>query len=378
MVPIKVTVCFKKPLTNPNIIQIIIVAIITISTIFISYLYLYKYYIIKYEKNKHKYGKMYIGDFMKEKQKTFSFKLSDETKNEMIDYFEDKRRDKTPPYAIFQADEADTVVTLYDSGKVVFQGISADIDADMWKQREKALTGKYPEEKKKKDNDKNEKIDDTDYYFTNSIGSDEVGTGDYFGPIIVTASYVNRKDISFLEELGVRDSKKITDEKIIKIAPEIIKRIPHVSIILNNIDYNNSYSNDINMNKIKAILHNKAIYELLNKDNYAYDMIVIDQFVNPRKYFEHLSNSKYIVKNINFTTKAEDKCLSVACSSIISRYIFLNEMKKLSNNIGINLPLGASDLVDKVGKEIVNKYGENKLKEIAKLNFKNTEKIKDL
>jgi len=321
---------------------------------------------------------MYIGDFMKEKQKTFSFKLSDETKNEMIDYFEDKRRDKTPPYAIFQADEADTVVTLYDSGKVVFQGISADIDADMWKQREKALTGKYPEEKKKKDNDKNEKIDDTDYYFTNSIGSDEVGTGDYFGPIIVTASYVNRKDISFLEELGVRDSKKITDEKIIKIAPEIIKRIPHVSIILNNIDYNNSYSNDINMNKIKAILHNKAIYELLNKDNYAYDMIVIDQFVNPRKYFEHLSNSKYIVKNINFTTKAEDKCLSVACSSIISRYIFLNEMKKLSNNIGINLPLGASDLVDKVGKEIVNKYGENKLKEIAKLNFKNTEKIKDL
>ncbi|HOO68044.1 MAG TPA: ribonuclease HIII [Bacilli bacterium] len=315
---------------------------------------------------------------MKEKQKTFSFKLSDETKNEMIDYFEDKRRDKTPPYAIFQADEADTVVTLYDSGKVVFQGISADIDADMWKQREKALTGKYPEEKKKKDNDKNEKIDDTDYYFTNSIGSDEVGTGDYFGPIIVTASYVNRKDISFLEELGVRDSKKITDEKIIKIAPEIIKRIPHVSIILNNIDYNNSYSNDINMNKIKAILHNKAIYELLNKDNYAYDMIVIDQFVNPRKYFEHLSNSKYIVKNINFTTKAEDKCLSVACSSIISRYIFLNEMKKLSNNIGINLPLGASDLVDKVGKEIVNKYGENKLKEIAKLNFKNTEKIKDL
>lgn len=313
---------------------------------------------------------------MKEKQKTYSFKLSDETKNEMIEYFQDKKRDKTPPYAIFQANESDTVVTLYESGKVVFQGISADIDADMWKQREKAITGHYPEEKQKKDKDK--KQDNTDYYFISSIGSDEVGTGDYFGPIIVTASYVNRKDISFLENLGVRDSKKITDEKILKIAPEIIKKIPHVSIILNNLDYNNSYSNDVNMNKIKAVLHNKAIYGLLNKDKYDYDMIVIDQFVNPKKYYEHLSTSKYIIKNINFTTKAEDKCLSVACSSIISRYIFLNEMKKLSNILNINLPLGASDLVDKVGKDIVNKYGFAKLKEIAKLNFKNTEKIKDL
>lgn len=311
---------------------------------------------------------------MKEKQKTYSFKLSDETKNEMIEYFQDKKRDKTPPYAIFQANEADTVVTLYESGKVVFQGISADIDADMWKQREKSITGKYPEEKIKKDKDIDKK-DNTDYYFINSVGSDEVGTGDYFGPVIVTASYVNRKDISFLEELGVRDSKKITDEKIIKIAPEIIKRIPHATIVLNNTDYNNYYSSDINMNKIKAVLHNKAIYELLNKDKYDYDMIVIDQFVNPKKYYEYLFNSKYTVRNINFTTKAEDKCLSVACSSIISRFIFLNEMKKLSSKLNIELPLGASDLVDKVGETIVKKYGESKLKEIAKLNFKNTSKI---
>lgn len=314
---------------------------------------------------------------MKEKQKTFSFKVDDKVKNEMIDYFEDKKRDKTPPYALFQADEADTVVTLYESGKVVFQGISADIDADMWKQREKTLTGKYPEEKPKKDKDKKESKDNTDYYFINSIGSDEVGTGDYFGPVIVTASYVNKKDISFLENLGVRDSKKITDDKIIKIAPEIINRIPHSSIILSNIDYNNNYSNDNNMNKIKAILHNKALYSLINNNNYEYDLIVVDQFVNPRKYYEYLYNAKYMVKNISFTTKAEDKCLSVACSSIISRYIFINEMKKLSKSLNINIPFGASTEADRIGKIIVEKYGYEKLKDVAKLNFKNTEKIKN-
>ena len=86
---------------------------------------------------------------MKQKQQTFSFKISDKTMNEMINHFKFKKRDKTPPYAVFQADEADTVVTLYESGKVVFQGISADIDADMWKQREKKLTGKLPIEKAK-------------------------------------------------------------------------------------------------------------------------------------------------------------------------------------------------------------------------------------
>lgn len=312
----------------------------------------------------------------KEKQKTFSFKVSDNIKEEMLEYFQDKKRGKTPEYALFQADEADTVVTLYASGKVVFQGISADIDADMWRQRELKLNGKLPEEKQKKEKDKIK--DNTDYYFINSIGSDEVGTGDYFGPIIVTAAYVSRKDISFLENLGVRDSKKITDEKILNIAPSIIKKIPHVSIMINNEEYNSTYEQNINMNKIKAILHNKALFSLLNKDNYHYDMIVVDEFAKKYVYFSYLKEVKNVVRNITFTTKAEDKCLSVACASIISRFLFLKEIDKLSKELKIEIPKGASTKVDLVGREIVNKYGEAKLRSIAKLNFKNTNKIKDL
>ena len=75
----------------------------------------------------------------KEKQKTITLKVSENTMNKMAEYFEDKKRLKTPPYAVFQADEAGTVVTLYNSGKAVFQGISADIDANMWKEMEKRL-----------------------------------------------------------------------------------------------------------------------------------------------------------------------------------------------------------------------------------------------
>ena len=304
---------------------------------------------------------------------TISFKVSDKLKEEMIKHFEDKKRDKTPMYAIFQADEEDTVVTLYESGKVVFQGVSADVDANYWKETEKILTGSYPEEKEKKE--KKEEIDNTDYYFISSIGSDEVGTGDFFGPIIVTASYVDKSNISFLEELGVRDSKKVTDEKIEKIAPTLIEKIPHYTYILSNEEYNKMQDEGNNMNKIKSILHNRVIMGLLKSNNYSYDMVVIDQFTPKRNYYNYLKDESNVFRKITFTTKAEDKCLSVGVSSIISRYLFLKEMEKLSKEIGISLPLGASTVVDETGKKIVEKYGKERLNKIAKLNFKNVEKI---
>lgn len=74
-------------------------------------------------------------------------------------------------------------------------------------------------------------------------------------------------------------------------------------------------------------------------------------------------------------TKAEDKNLAVACSSIISRYLFLQEFDKLSDRLHIPLVKGAGVEVDKIGEEVVKQYGEEKLKEIAKVNFKNTDRI---
>ena len=304
---------------------------------------------------------------------TISFKISDNTKEKMIEHYKYMTRPKTPAYAIFQADDADTVITLYESGKVVFQGISADIDANIWRETEIMLNGKAPEEKEKKE--KKETNDKTDYYFINSIGSDEVGTGDYFGPIVVCASYVNKKDISFLEDLGVRDSKKLTDEKILKIAPDIMKKIPYYAYILKNTEYNTLQEKNYNMNKIKSILHNKVLLSLMKKDNYITDMVVIDQFTSARSYYSFLKNEENVFRKITFTTKAEDKCLSVACSSIISRYIFLKECEELGNRLGSFVPKGAGVIVDEYGKKIVNKYGKDILRDVAKLNFKNTEKI---
>lgn len=292
-------------------------------------------------------------------------KVNEETKQKMIEYYKDKVRDKKIPYAIFQAQEEDTVITLYESGKAMFQGTSADVDAALWGTVLDNTKEKKEEQKKK----------DEKYHNCSSVGSDEVGTGDYFGPIVVTAAYVKKEDVERLEKLGVGDSKKITDEKIKKITPELIKIVKYRSMILTNQEYNEKYTKDINMNKIKAILHNKVLYQLMTEEKPEVDYIVVDEFARENRYYEYLNGVPNIQRGITFMTKAEDKNLAVASASIISRYIFLKEFDKLCDSIHIPLPKGAGRDVDEIGEEVVEKYGEEKLKEIAKVNFKNTDRI---
>ena len=304
------------------------------------------------------------------------FKVSPNVQQMMIDYYKDFKREKTPPYAIFQADSADVVVTLYESGKAMFQGLSADIEAQLWIDQEKHLNNIDIENKSSKEKDKKENKEKKVFFNFSTIGSDEVGTGDYFGPIVVTACYVSKDNIEFLTNLGVRDSKKITDEKIASIAPSIIKNIPYVTYILNNEDYNKLSSVDSNMNKIKAILHNKVLIELIRKENPNYEKIVIDEFCSPKKFYEYIDKTKEKIKNVTFMTKAEDQVLSVASASIISRYIFLKEIKRISEELNTNIVLGAGEKVDEIAKNILDNKGLDTLKKYVKLNFKNTQKIK--
>lgn len=293
-------------------------------------------------------------------------KVSKETQDKIIEYYKDKKRDKTIPYVIFQADDEDTVITMYTSGKIMFQGTSADVDANMWKAIDGQSANEEEQKEKKKKEDK--------YYYSTSIGSDEVGTGDYFGPIIVTSCYVKKENIPKLEKIGIKDSKKINDDKIKKIIKELLPLVKYKSIIVSNKEYNEKYGTNYNINKIKAIMHNKVLWEMAHEET-EYDCIIIDEFARENRYYEYINDCPNIQRGITFMTKAEDKNLAVGAASIISRYIFLKEFDKLSDELHIPLPKGAGAEVDKIGEEIVEKYGEEKLREVAKLNFKNTERI---
>lgn len=206
-----------------------------------------------------------------------------------------------------------------------------------------------------------------------AIGSDEVGTGDLFGPIVVCSVYVPKEMVETLEDIGVKDSKSMTNKKIIELAPQITKLVQHSVLILKPEKYNEMIRRGYNMNKIKAFLHNQAI--LLTKEKITEDVtVILDQFCEPRLYFNYLKDEKKVFKEISFYTKAESVHVSVAAASIIARYAFLAKMQQFSKFIGFKLALGAGEVVDRQLVRIYKNKGYDALRPITKLNFKNIKK----
>ena len=263
----------------------------------------------------------------------------------------------TPPqYAKWQLKPENCVITCYTSGKTVFQGKDANVYAAAFMQGQDeipntATTNQYPQ-----------------------AGSDEVGTGDYFGPVCVCASYVTQDNVDFLIKLGVRDSKQMSDADMLKIGPLLMERIPHSLLIVLPQKYNRVHESN-NLNAIKAKLHNQAYINLAKKIELP-SFKIIDQFTPETSYYRYLKNEPQIIRDIHFETKAEDKYLSVAVGSIISRYGFLKTWEEMEKKYNMTLPKGSGDKVDIVAQAFVERYGLERLGEIAKLHFKNTEKIR--
>lgn len=215
-------------------------------------------------------------------------------------------------------------------------------------------------------------------FLEDQIGSDEVGTGDFFGPIIVAAVLLNKEKINEIIKNEIKDSKKIGNSKILKIGKFIIENYPYVHIKLDN-EKLNKLSNK-NMNEIKCLLHNKLLFDLHSK----YPKITffcIDQFVSKEKYYKYLekNNIKDIIKNVIFKTKGEDYFPSVAAASIVARYFFLKEINKINQKYHTNFPLGAVDKnIVSFAIKFIKENGINEFKKIVKIRFKNYNRILDL
>ncbi len=265
-----------------------------------------------------------------------------------------ENQSKTPPYAKWQLKCENCVITCYQSGKTVFQGKDALTYAsafmDIPKQEITPSKNQLPQ-----------------------AGSDEVGTGDYFGPVVVCASIVDDSSYELLKKLGVKDSKQLTDEDILKIAPEIIHRIPHSLLIVDNEKYNIVHQTN-NLNAIKAKLHNQA-YVHLSKKYGLPKFKIIDQFCVENSYYKYVQKEPIVIKDIHFETKAENKYISVGTSSVIARYAFLKKMEEMDQTWDMHFCLGAGMNVDACAKKFVKRYGFDALNKVAKVHFKNTEKI---
>ncbi|WP_249870926.1 ribonuclease HIII [Oceanobacillus saliphilus] len=295
------------------------------------------------------------------------------TIEKMKNHYE-KSLTSTPPGAVFRAKTAAAVITAYKSGKVLFQGSSPETEASKWS----TGSGAAPAVKRNSASPNVTSFTpDPSLYSSSHIGSDEAGTGDYFGPITVAAAYVNKQQIALLKELGVKDSKNLTDPIITKIASDLVKmQIPYSLLILHNEKYNMLQKKGWSQGKMKAMLHHHAITNLLKKIGHAeMDGIVIDQFCEPAIYSRHIGTEKHKLPDKTFfITKAESHSIAVAAASIIARSSFVKEMDKLSASIGLEIPKGASSKVDQTIAKIIRSKGSQVLDKYAKTHFANTKK----
>ena len=284
----------------------------------------------------------------------------------MKEYYSDYLENSQGEYVDFQARKNDVIITAYlskkENKKVTFFGENALEEARVWN----------PEIEKQ---EKKETVKEGWLYFGDQIGSDEVGVGDFLGPMIVVAAFVSERDIKKLIELGIHDSKKMTDKKILEVGQEIVKQFKFSKLTLSNEKYNEMLDKGENLNSMKAKMHNRA---LLNMHKEYIDVlnIFVDQFVAEKTYYKYLNDAnEEQVKDITFRTKGESYFPCVALASVIARYSYLKEMEKLSEKYGMDFPFGASKKVTEFAKRFLEKYGEEELYKVAKKNFANYSEV---
>lgn len=263
-----------------------------------------------------------------------------------------------PPYTIFAAKKKGVSCNLYKSGSLTVQGKDMASFIEFYLEPEilKEFTFSHPT---------------ASMDLTPRIGVDEAGKGDFFGPLCTCAFFANKDDIEKLVSLNVRDSKRMSDQTILRIAKELEKSFLYDVICISPSKYNSLYHKMSNLNFLLGWAHATAIGNLVQKSNCK--KVIIDQFAS-EYIVENALKKQSIEVDLTQQHRAESDVV-VAAASIVARATFLKQLQGLSDKLGISLPKGASKLVLKTGKEIVQKFGAETLSEYSKAHFKTTEDI---
>ena len=298
--------------------------------------------------------------------KSITLNVSQSTLDALRKFYSDRLVPFDNPYIDFAAKEGNIQITAYlkeHSGtfKVVFMGEGALDEARIW-------------DKDAQYNVIKEKVKKQWMVFDEHIGSDEVGTGDFFGPITVVAAYVTKEDIKELKKLGIDDSKRLNDDFILSVGPLLVKKFHYSSLTLDNPKYNALIAQGYNMNSLKAMLHNRALYNLQKQFGKKVP-VYVDQFCEPGIYYRYLAKEKNVVRDIHFKTKGESYFPAVALASVIARYSFLLKMETLGKQVGQKLPFGASATVDAFCKKLLREVSIETFDSIVKKNFKNYSRL---
>ncbi len=208
------------------------------------------------------------------------------------------------------------------------------------------------------------------------LGVDESGKGDFFGPLVVAAVYVNEPVVRHWQEQGIKDSKRVTSDKRIAELAKIIRTTPGCiwSVVpIGPESYNRMHAKMRTVNKILAWGHARVIENLLERRSEmkpAPERAISDQFARSKSTVAdalmELGRGLELIQR----HKAEED-LAVAGASILARDVFVQKIAELSEKSGFLLPKGGGKQVDEVAKELVKTGDEKALNQVAKLHFRN-------
>lgn len=203
------------------------------------------------------------------------------------------------------------------------------------------------------------------------IGVDESGKGDFFGPLVVAAVYVEKEKLGRMLEAGVKDSKKLSSAAVNRLSGIIRSECPFSVVAIGPERYNALYENIKNLNSLLAWAHARAIENLLDKVDCQ--SIVIDQFAKEHVVLNSLMKRGKGVKVTQMHQGEQD--LAVAAASIVARKEFLDRLDALSRTAGVELPRGAGAQVEKTARKICESGGPEALNKLAKQHFKITQRL---
>ncbi len=207
------------------------------------------------------------------------------------------------------------------------------------------------------------------------IGVDESGKGDFFGPLVVAAVFVDAGIALHFREIGVMDSKRIGSDDRIRVLAERIRSTRGVAfetVVIAPPRYNELYTGFKNLNRMLAWGHARVIEDVLERRPDC-PRALSDQFAHPS-----LINRALMTRGKKITmeqrTKAESD-VAVAAASILARDKFVEWISNASVRMGLDLPKGASAAVKAAGIALVNRFGPAVLLETAKVHFKTASEI---
>jgi len=207
------------------------------------------------------------------------------------------------------------------------------------------------------------------------MGVDESGKGDYFGPLVIAAAYVDPGLARAFQDLNVRDSKRITSDRAAEQLAQELHRLlgPRCSlVVIGPRAYNRLYARLRNVNRLLAWGHARAIENLLAAVPDC-PRALADQFGPARQIERALLQHGRRLK-LEQRPRAESDP-AVAAASILARAAFLRALRELGARYGAALPKGAPPAVQDAARRLIAKHGPPVLLDAAKCHFKTTDAV---